>query len=96
VKPGAETFSAVNATFARERGYLPEELIGQPIALLNPPERLEWLKKTVDRANSGVGHAAVESVHVRKDGSRFPVFIDLTGVRDEDGRLASRVIISRI
>lgn len=93
VKPGAETFSAVNATFARERGYRPEEMIGQLIALVNPPERLEWLKKTVEQANTGVGHATVESVHVRKDGSRFPVLIDLTGVRDEDDRLVSRVVI---
>jgi PAS domain S-box-containing protein len=95
VNPHLETYTAVNATFARERGYLPEELIGQPIALVHPPERLEWLKKTVERATSGFGHAAFESVHVRKDGSRFPVFIDLTGVRDQDGRLVSRVVISQ-
>lgn len=95
VKPGQEVFSAVNAIFARERGYDPEELIGQPISLVNPPERLAWMRAVVEQANHGSGHVAVESIHCRKDGSRFPVLLDLTGVRDETGELVSRVVISQ-
>jgi PAS domain S-box-containing protein len=95
VKPGADTFSAVNATFARERGYRPEDLIGKPISLVNPADRLEQMKEIVASANGPTGHVAAEWVHLRKDGSQFPVFLDLTGVRDEEGRLVSRVVIAQ-
>ncbi|MDR3718514.1 MAG: PAS domain S-box protein [Bryobacteraceae bacterium] len=95
VKPGVETFSAVNATFARERGYSPDDLIGKPITLVNPAERFARMREIVEQANGPAGHVAVESVHLRKDGSRFPVFLDLTGVRDEEGRLVSLVIIAQ-
>jgi len=95
VEPVSDTFTAVNATFARERGYLPEELIGQSIAVVNPPERLELMKQIVVQANAESGHAAAEWTHLRKDGSRFPVYLDLTGVRDEEGRLISRVVIAQ-
>lgn len=95
VKPGEEIFSAVNATFARERGYVPGELVGQSITLVNPPERLAWMRAAVERVDRESGHVAVESEHLRKDGSRFPVLLDLTGVRDEAGQLVSRVVISQ-
>ncbi len=61
--------------------------------VVNPPERRNWLKALFESADDGVGHVTVESVHLRRDGTRFPVFVDLTGVRDDEGRLVSRVVI---
>jgi len=95
VDPKDDTFTAVNATFARERGYRPDELVGRSIMAVNPPERAAGVRAIVEHANHGSGHAAVEWVHRRKDGSCFPVFLDLTGVRDEHGQLVSRVIIAQ-
>jgi PAS domain S-box-containing protein len=93
VNPAQDVFSAVNATFAREHGYGLEELVGQSIAVVNPPERQAWMRAAVEGVNRESGHAVIESVHCRKDGSCFPVLLDLTGVRDEAGQLASRVVI---
>ncbi|MBT5546690.1 MAG: PAS domain S-box protein, partial [Desulfobacula sp.] len=37
------------------------------------------------------GHELFESVHQRKDGSRFPVLVETTTIKDEKGRPVSRV-----
>lgn len=87
-----DSFQAVNAAFARERGYTPEELIGQPVSCLYAPEEAHVPAGHIHRADTGAGHALFESAHRRKDGSYFPVLVDLTVVRDEAGRPASRVV----
>ena len=83
-------FIEVNASFARQRGYTPEELAGRPVTLVYPPEEHGALRartELIDRR----GHLAFESVHQRKDGSRFPVLMEVTTIRDASGRRVSRV-----
>jgi PAS domain S-box-containing protein len=79
------TFQAVNPAFARERGYAPEELVGQPVSLIYPPERAHDFRERAQEANAAGGHATYEVVHVRKDGTQFPVLKDLTLMRDPAG-----------
>jgi PAS domain S-box-containing protein len=83
-------FGAVNEAFARLHGYAsPDELEGRPVVDVFPPERRgEPLEKIVI-ANER-GHCRWESEHIRKDGSVFPVVIDLSTVRDEEGNLLYR------
>ena len=87
---GDNTFLEVNAACARERGYSPEELVGRPIAQIYPPEAFRemqhWMQ-VIDR----VGHLVFESVHLRKDGTRFPVLVEVTTIRDAQGQPVSRV-----
>lgn len=84
------TFVAVNAAFARRRGYRPEELIGRPVADLSPPEERAALPARLARIDR-LGHLTYETVHVRKDGTRFPVLMDVTAIRGATGAVASRV-----
>ena len=44
------------------------------------------------RKESGLGHFTMESEHIRKDGSRFPVLLDVTVVRDAQGGPVSRLV----
>lgn len=84
------TFIAVNPTFARERGYRPEELVGRPFLTVYPPELRDGALDRVaalDRA----GHGVYETEHVSKDGRRFPVLMDVTVVWDAEGRPLRRV-----
>ena len=81
---------AVNPTFARQRGYLQEELVGLPVFELFPPEARGHLPEQI-RIMEETGHGVFESVHIRKDGSTFPVLLDLTVLKDESGRPVSRV-----
>lgn len=84
-------FEAVNAAFARQRGYTPDELAGQPIESMYPPEVRSAVMAQVRKADGPAGHALYESIQVRKDGSRFPVLVDLTSIRDDEGHPVSRI-----
>ena len=82
-----------NAAYSHMLGYMPEELVGRPSTCLYPSDELANREAAVQTAESEVGHALFESRHVRKDGSQIPVLVDITAVRDEMGRVISRVNI---
>ena len=76
------TLQTVNPAFAQMHGYAIEELAGKPLNLCLAPEaHADWLM------NAGLvdqnGNHVYESVHIRKDGTRFPVLTHATTVRDE-------------
>jgi PAS domain S-box-containing protein len=83
-------FLDVNPSFARARGYEREELVGQPISLVYPPdEHAHMLEHAAEADNTG--RSVLESVHIRKDGSRFPVLVEVTAVPGIEGQPATRV-----
>lgn len=84
------TFTAVNPAFARERGYEPEELIGQPIHVVYPLEKHEEIRQRFQNYR-GNRHDIFESVHMRKDGSCFPVLMEVTVISDAAGNPVSRL-----
>ncbi|EKO38982.1 MAG: PAS domain S-box [Solidesulfovibrio magneticus str. Maddingley MBC34] len=84
------TFIEVNPAFARQRGYEPDELVGQPLALLIPEEERACVREAIAGFDAH-GHGVVETVHVRKDGSRFPVLVEVTTLRAASGATVSRV-----
>ncbi|NJD89098.1 MAG: PAS domain S-box protein, partial [Betaproteobacteria bacterium] len=85
-----DTFIDVNEFFARQRGYDPGELRGRPVASIYAPEERaklsNWLVEVGRR-----GHIAFESVHVRKDGSTFPVLVEMATVPDPAGKEPTRI-----
>lgn len=88
--PVTNTWIAVNDTYARMRGYLPSELIGQPVATAYTDECKEEATARVREAER-TGHATYEATFLRKDGSAFPAVVDLTVVEDAAGRPSARV-----
>ena len=81
---------AVNPAFARQRGFTPEELVGKTVAeVYAPEERAAVISRVADLTASG--HGVFESVHITKDGRRFPVLMDITVIRDQQGRPDVRV-----
>ena len=78
----------VNPAFARGRGYQPEELAGRPLLDLHPPEARAAVEKQLAEIDQ-TGHGTFEGEHVRKDGSRFPVLLEVTTLRGPmDGEIA--------
>jgi PAS domain S-box-containing protein len=78
------TVVAVNTTFAAMHGYSVEELSNRPIEdLYAPPYRAEALARL--RAVTTQGRQVYETMHVRKDGSWFPVLIDAIPIIGPDG-----------
>jgi PAS domain S-box-containing protein len=80
---------SVNTAFARQHGYADDELIGQPALSVFPAERREEMLVNVTRP--GVSHFVLETQHLRKDGSQFPVLVDLTVIRDLEGEPINRL-----
>jgi len=82
---GSPLVSLCNPAFASMHGFAsPDDIIGTPLAAMTAPEERD---QHVERRREGVGngHVHYEALHVRKDGSTFPVDIDLTIVFDGAG-----------
>ncbi len=81
----------INPAFARMHGYEVEELIGKPIAEMYPPEEHAGIDQHIQLSEE-LGHYVYEADHVRKDGSIFPVLVDVTVVKDEAGQILYRAV----
>jgi len=84
------TFVAVNPAFARERGYEAAELVGKPLFVVYPEAARPGLREHIANADR-TGHELFESLHVRKDGSAFPVLVEITVLMDAEGRPQTRL-----
>jgi two-component system sensor histidine kinase/response regulator len=76
-----------NAGATELYGYEAEEVIGRNVSFLVPPERTEEMRGILRRIAAGEDVRHVETVRVRKDGSRVPVALAVWPLRDADGRL---------
>ena len=74
------TFVYVNEAACRATGYSQEELIGQPVSLINHRATKENMALIWDHLEKE-GSLKTESIHFRKDGTSFPVEIVSTLVR---------------
>jgi PAS domain S-box-containing protein len=81
---------AVNPTFEEMHGYSQDELHGRPIEELYAPECRADALARLGRVTSE-GQQVFESVHLRKDGTRFPVLVDAAPFCGSDGRLYQAV-----
>ncbi|MFO0731878.1 MAG: PAS domain-containing protein [Nitrospiraceae bacterium] len=88
------TILSVNQAFARQLGYRIDELVGQPILNIYAPEARALIKGRLEAADRG-GHLSYESIYQRKDGTIFPVWIEVTVIRDERGQPISRVAYAK-
>nr|WP_225578137.1 EAL domain-containing protein [Rhodanobacter sp. 7MK24] len=80
----SKSLIAANPTFASERGYAMEEMVGLSVDALYPPDLVAEraaLRATVD----WLDHYVWETEHVAKDGRRFPVWLDCSVFHDTDG-----------
>jgi PAS domain S-box-containing protein len=87
--PSEGTLEAVNPAYARMHGYTVEEMKGMPlIETIAPEARADWDEKV--HVTHEQGHNIYESLHIRKDGTRFPVLMDIAVIKDEEGRIIYR------
>ncbi len=84
-----DRFVEVNRAFAAMHGSEPEVWPGRPLADMLAEESRRELAGHVQEAHEK-GHLVYESVHVRSDGSTFPVQADVTAFKDESGRVLFR------
>lgn len=79
----------------RMYGYTAEEMVGQSVKRLSPPDRVAEIDGFLQRLRRGESIEHVETVRVHKDGSRRDVSLTISPIRDESGRPAGGSTIAR-
>lgn len=75
-------------------GYAAEEVIGKPVTIIFPPDRLNEEDTIIDKLRRGQAVEHLETIRVAKNGRRIPVSVSISPLRDTDGGIigASKII----
>ena len=84
-----------NASAQRMFGYTEQEMLGQPILLLIPPDRRSEEDLILARIKAGKRTEHFETVRVRKDGQLLHVSLTISPVRDATGAIIGASKIAR-
>jgi two-component system, chemotaxis family, CheB/CheR fusion protein len=76
-------------------GYAADEVVGQSITILIPPERLDEETMVIDRIRRGERIDHYETVRRRKDGTAVDISLTVSPVRDAIGRIVGASKIAR-
>lgn len=85
-KGSSDSFEMVNPAFCKMHGYTEKELKNKNVYELFSDENLEQLREMQKEAFNK-GFVSFEAIHLRKDGSKFPVNIDITVVKNESSEI---------
>lgn len=76
-------------------GYSTEEAVGTRVARLAPPERYGEVERNLRILNAG-GHVdAYQTERIRKDGTRWPVLLSVSPLRNARGQIVGASAIAR-
>jgi diguanylate cyclase (GGDEF)-like protein/PAS domain S-box-containing protein len=89
------TITYWNPAATRQYGYSAEEVIGESIATIIPPEMTEELPEILSRLRRGERIENYETVRVRKDGRRINVSVTISPILDSDGEPIGASAIAR-
>ena len=84
-----------NAGAERLFGYSQAEVIGWPITLIMPPERIAEERILLERLRRGERIEHFETVRITKDGRRVDVSLTVSPVLDSDGRIIGASKVAR-
>ncbi len=84
-----------NAAAERIFGYPASELVGRPITILIPPERLSEEVEILGRLVRGERIEHFETVRVAKDGRLVDVSLTISPIRDASGRVTGASKVAR-
>lgn len=76
-------------------GYTAAEVIGQPVLILFPPDRVNEEPAILDRIRRGERVAHYETVRQAKSGRLIDVSLSISPIRDRDGRVIGAAKIAR-
>jgi PAS domain S-box-containing protein len=76
-------------------GYEPDEVVGRPITILIPPDRLDEEPAILAQLRKGQRVDHYHTVRVRKDGSAVDISLTISPVRDASGEIVGASKIAR-
>jgi len=89
------TILSWNAGAEHIYGFTAEEMIGQPITRLVPPDHPDEVPAILERLARGERIETYETVRMRKDGTRIDVSLTISPVRDPSGRITAASTVAR-
>jgi PAS domain S-box-containing protein len=84
-----------NAAAERIYGYSTEEVVGQPIAVLVPPDQPDEVSGILERIQRGEHVDHYETVRMRKDGRQVAVSLTISPIKDPSGHVIAASTIAR-
>jgi PAS domain S-box-containing protein len=76
-------------------GYAPEEVLGQPITILAPPDRHDEIREILAGIRDGKEIDHIDTTRVAKDGRSLDVSISVSPIRDSNGAIIGASTIAR-
>jgi PAS domain S-box-containing protein len=76
-----------NLGAARLYGYKADEVLGKSALVIVPPALHEEMREFRERLARGEGHEPIETERLRKDGVTVHVWLTMSNIRDNEGRL---------
>ena len=76
-------------------GYSAKEIVGKPLSILVPPDHPDEAPELLERIRRGERIEHLETIRVRKDGSRAPVSLTISPIRDAEGNIIGASKIAR-
>src|SRR5262249_2800438 len=76
-------------------GHSAREIVGQPVAILSPSDRLEDERPVLERIARGEAISDYQTQRVRKDGQLIEVYLSVTPVLDETGTFLGCIHVFR-
>jgi PAS domain S-box-containing protein len=84
-----------NTAAERMYGYSAQEMVGQPITRIFPPDRQEEFRQVMEHIRQGEQVDHFETMRVRKDGTSLPVSITVSPIRERSGTIVGASTIAR-
>ncbi|HET7479180.1 MAG TPA: PAS domain S-box protein [Rubrobacteraceae bacterium] len=89
------TIVSLNPSAQKLYGYSAEEIVGNNISVLTPPDRIDEMKEVLERVGRGEILSEYETVRVSKDGRRIPLSLTVAPVKDQSGNIVGASAIAR-
>jgi two-component system, LuxR family, sensor kinase FixL len=89
------TVTSWNNAAERIFGYSAAEMIGKPIFILTPPDRLSEENRILEKITTGRSIEHYETVRRRKDGNEILVSLSVSPIRDNAGHIVGASKIAR-
>ena len=89
------TVTSWNQAAERLYGYTAEEMIGQSIARIFPPERIDELRDFMERLRRGERISHHDAVRIAKDGRRIDISVSVSPITDAAGRIVGAATIAQ-
>lgn len=84
-----------NPAAERMYGYSADEIVGQPMTVLCPPDRVGEITEILATIGQGGRVVHLETMRLHKDGTGIPVSVTVSPIRDQSGALIGASSIAR-